>query len=572
MNLTGCPDTTGHSCHATVGRPRHSCDGQSVNVFPPNRPRPTSSVAERSLHDAFTRCPLPWTVFHSLRLRSRGGWEGEGDFVIADPAAGLLVLEVKGGAIEERGGLWFQNGRALERPPRDQGLAFVKRLVADLRAAGIEAPPFGVATAFPDCDFSAPPSNGDLRDVVLGRRDLSHLEHALPAVFRRAVPEGRAPANRRWLTQLQAWWGETWVPTVTLTDRVEDAAQKAVALDAQQYALLEIAGDNPRALVEGPAGSGKTLVATELCRRRARAGLHTLYVCFTDALARAVQAQFLDASLPEPRPRAISIRQLAVDLLRKTGAAIPPPDKAFWDQVSFAAAVDALPPEPARPHVVVVDEGQDFETSDWMLVEQLAGQRGLWVFRDLRQAFWSDRTLPESISSTLATKLKLQVRYRCPPGLSAFAEHFATQDAPTSAPSPDDVRVVPCASADTAERVRHLVEELRRGGARPGDIAILSLAGQTRSELYKLRTLGSTRLVHADDPAAKENVVVETFLRFKGLERPFVILCETSGAHLTHFATRMYIGLTRATVQAQIVAAPDVLALPQFAWVSQGNS
>ncbi len=536
-----------------------------MHLFPPNRPRPTTSVAERALHEALSTCDLDWTVFHSLRMRTRAGWEGEGDFVIANPRGGLLVLEVKGGAIEERDGLWFQNGRQLDKPPRDQGLSFVKRLISELHACGIETPPFGVATAFPDCDFSKPPSNGDLRDVVLGRRDLSHLSLALPSVFKHAVPEGRVPTNRKWLTQLQAWWGESWVPSVTLTDRVEDAAQKAVALDGQQFALLELAGDNPRALVEGPAGSGKTLVATELCRRRARSGARALYVCFTDALARAVQTQFNDPSLPEPRPRALSIRQLAVDLLRNSGVAIPPPDKAFWDQVSFAAAVDALPPEAERPQVVVVDEGQDFETSDWMLVEQLAGPRGLWVFRDERQAFWSERTLPDSVTTTLPTKLKLQVRYRCPPGLAAFAECFATGEAPKVLPSADDVRVVPCSAEDTVERARHLVEELRKKGARAADIAIVSLAGQTRSDLFKLNTLGSMPLLHADAPNAKDCVVMETFLRFKGLERPFVIVCETAGTHITHFATRMHIGLTRATVQAIIVASPDALGQPQFA-------
>lgn len=534
-------------------------------LFPPNRPRPTTSHAERTLHEAFSTSALEWTVFHSLRLRSRTGWEGEGDFVIANPTGGLLVLEVKGGAIEARGGLWFQNGRPLDRPPRDQGLTFVKRLIAELKAQSLDTPPYGVATAFPDCEFSAPPSNGDLQGLVLGRRDLPYLDEAMRAIFARAVPAGRVPSSRKWVTQLEAWWGDSWVPSVTLTDRVEDAAQKAIALDAQQFELLEIAGENARALVEGPAGSGKTLVATELCRRRARQDQRTLYLCFTDALARAVQTQFQDAALPEPRPRAISIRQLAVDLLRTSGAAIPPPDKAFWDQVSFTAAVDALPPEGERPALVVVDEAQDFETSDWLLVEQLAGQRGLWVFRDERQAFWADRALPESVASTLTTKLKLQVRYRCPPGLAAFAECFATGEVPTSLPPPDEVRVVPCAVEDTVERVRHLVEELRKRGARPADIAVVSLAGQTRSELFKRSALGSTPLVHADAPGAKDGVVMETFLRFKGLERPFVIICETGGAHLTHFATRMHIALTRATVQALIVASPDALAQPQLA-------
>jgi hypothetical protein len=285
--------------------------------------------------------------------------------------------------------------------------------------------------------------------------------------------------------------------------------------------------------------------------------LRTQYLCFTDALARAVQLQFQVG--PEPRPRATSIRQLAVDLLRTHGAPIPPPDKAFWNEVSFHAAADALPPEAERPEVVVVDEGQDFEESDWLLVEQLAGARGLWIFRDQRQAFWTERVLPPGLAVGLA-KLKLKQRYRCPPGLAAFAECFATGEAPTARPPPAEVRLVTCPTTATTDKVRHLVDQLRREGAKASDIAIVSLAGQTRSELFKLDKLGSHRLVHADSPEAKDHVVVETFLRFKGLERPFVIVCEASGDHLTHFPVRVHIGLTRATVQATVVADEATVA------------
>jgi hypothetical protein len=193
-------------------------------------------------------------------------------------------------------------------------------------------------------------------------------------------------------------------------------------------------------------------------------------------------------------------------------------------------------------------------------VEQLAGNRGLWVFRDQRQAFWTERTLPSSLETTLAARLQLQQRYRCPAGLAAYAECFASGDTPTERPSPDQVKLVVAAPEETKDRVRHLVDELRRQGAKPSDIAIVSLAGQSRSELYKLPMLGSHKLVHGDSPEARDHIVMETFLRFKGLERPFVIVCETSGTHLTQFATRMHIGLTRATVAATLVAHPELVA------------
>ena len=533
-----------------------------MNLFPRDAPRTQKSHGERHVYDALKKCSrLGWSAWHSLRLRTPSGFEGEGDFVIADPERGLLVLEVKGGAIELRNGRWSQNGEPMDKPPRDQAQGFVRSLARELERLGAEVPPWGVACAFPDCDFSEPPRTGDLRGLVLGRRELPHLETVLPDVLTAALPPRSAPRSRKWLQVLAELWGETWVPSVSLQDRVEDARERTIALDAQQLQLMDMVQATSRALVEGAAGTGKTIVAAELCRRRARAGARTLYLCFTDALAEAVDRQF--ASEPEAvRPRAASIRQYALRLLEASG---PVPrkqnDSEFWNSVSLQAACDALPPEGERPEMVVVDEAQDFDSPDWMLVEQLAGRRGLWVFKDPRQTFWSRRDVPESVLATLGARLALLQKYRCPPPLAEFADLFAGGGAEGGAGARpgDALRLVEAPADRLVDRVRHELDELRRKGARPQDIAILSLAGQTRSELFHLEKVGTHRVVHADSDDAPAQVVVDTFLRFKGLERPFVLVTELSGSHVTHFDTRMHIALTRATVGAVVVATPDVV-------------
>jgi hypothetical protein len=158
------------------------------------------------------------------------------------------------------------------------------------------------------------------------------------------------------------------------------------------------------------------------------------------------------------------VRQFAVDLLRDTGATIPPPDKKFWDDVALTAACEALPAEDARPDVIVVDEAQDFEQGDWMLVEQLAGKRDLWVFRDTRQAFWTDRPLPEALAATLGGRFMLPTSYRCPTSLSSFAESYVSGVVPTTRPPAQVLKLVACADDQVQERTRHEVETLLRQG------------------------------------------------------------------------------------------------------------
>ena len=276
-----------------------------------------------------------------------------------------------------------------------------------MQARGAKPPPWEIVCAFPDVEFSVGPQAADVAGLVIGERDLGWLSKSLPELADRALAHRPPPGTDAWMDTLHAIWGETWVPRVCLADRVDDAERRSIALDEAQVAILDVAGDNPRALVEGGAGTGKTVIARELLCRRARDGKRSLYFCFTDALALAV-ARGLEAergaTVP---PRAVPIRRYASELLAAAGHATPQ-TREFWDDVSLRAACDALPPPDQRPELVVVDEAQDFEPSDWLLIEALIGDRALWAFGDPRQQFWRDRAAPEQLFAT-AARLKLKL-------------------------------------------------------------------------------------------------------------------------------------------------------------------
>jgi hypothetical protein len=46
--------------------------------------------------------------------------------------------------------------------------------------------------------------------------------------------------------------------------------------------------------------------------------------------------------------------------------------------------------------------------------------------------------------------------------------------------------------------VRHEIETLQKGGARPGDISVLPLAGQTRSRLLETQRLGTIHVTRGE--------------------------------------------------------------------------
>jgi hypothetical protein len=537
------------------------------DVFPRQAPRNRKSPAEVAVWEALRRgLPSGWRAWHSLRLRNGNRWEGDGDFVIAAPDRGVLVLEVKGGAIDLRDGRWFQNGHPLDEAPRQQAIGFAKHLINVMRKRGIETPAYGVACCFPDCDFSdgQGPAAGDLDGLVLGPRHLDWLDKSLPGVLSRALPDFAPPRSTRWLTALHELWGETWVPTLNLADEARDSDARTVALLDAQLAVLAAAEDNPRALVTGGAGTGKTLLARELCARAAARGQRVLYLCFTDALGQSVDRCFAPLRADGANVRAMPIRRFAAELLATSGATIRPDDPTFWATASLTAACDALPTEDARPDLVVVDEAQDLDAGDWDLVGELAGARGLWILGDERQAFWRRPPIPDALTRG-AARLKLGSQLRNPVAIATLAARYlAPALARGSDPAIDGVagavRLVEAAPGGELERLAAEVIELLRGGARPSDIAILTLAGQSASQLLRQDTLGSKRLVRADHPDATNHLIADTFLRFKGLERPFVILVELAAGHASEYEARMHIAITRATSRLIVIATPQDVA------------
>src|SRR5439155_3154289 len=153
-----------------------------------------------------------------------------------------------------------------------------------LQGAGCRPPAYGCGVCFPDVAFEVAPSQADLQTATLGAQDLAWLGQAVLTLVERVVPAPRGQAGN-WITRLRGLWGETWKPRLALGHRVRVRAEERVMLDARQLEVLEQLEGNEHLLVEGPAGSGKTLIAREAAIRFAEGGRRVLLLTFTEALA-----------------------------------------------------------------------------------------------------------------------------------------------------------------------------------------------------------------------------------------------------------------------------------------------
>ena len=196
------------------------------------------------------------------------------------------------------------------------------------------------------------------------------------------------------------------------------------------------------------------------------------------------------------------------------------------------AAIEALPPEEDLWDFIIVDEGQDLSEDDWTLVEECSSKTNkIWVFADNDQAFWTDRGIPE-IKHQKWLRFNLNKPYRCPPAIQNLSDCYAGYcglDLPLvqEALHEKTIRVVGSSEQKLLSNIGNEIEGLIEGGLKPHDIVIISVRGKDEEKnIMHKEKIGVRRIVPATDVDADSEIICDTFLRFKGLQRPAIIVTD----------------------------------------------
>ena len=416
----------------------------------------------------------------------------------------------------------------------------------------------GHAVALPDVDLASAGAN--LR--LLGPNvdpDLILDHHALPpddpAETRRAVEtaldrwtDGAAtkrapgPAGVHLLSEIL----ETPVELKSLLrSEIAEGERTVIELTNHQHSTLRALARNRRVQVVGAAGTGKTLLAAKKAEILASQGFETLLVCFNQPLARLLAELTAETAAARGRLTVSTFHQLCEDLGREAGA-LPvrptPIPQAWWDVTLPRALDEAVEELGPRFHAIVIDEGQDF-AADWLLsLESLLFEPKddvLYVFHDPAQAIYRE----DEIESLGLTTLDLDENCRNPGPIHAFAMSHAP-DAPTTYPMREDGRAVEvieaAPGAETIDALRRVLHRLRVDEkVMPWEIAVLTGARMEESLVWRERRFGNEVLWNGQvDDAGKslglaasavpeppsDAIVCDTIRRFKGLERPVIVL------------------------------------------------
>src|SRR6185295_4216674 len=263
----------------------------------------TQSNAERKVYFALQdNLPDTFTVFHSVPLLVRDSKANallpkEIDFLVCHPSHGLLVIEVKGGGIgcDDVQGRWTStssDGVVHEiKNPYGQAKGALFALRDEFKECGIAKRncfPIAHAVWFPDVELgnTSLGHSSNYREITFDNKTLAApKDSVLHALQNCQIWTAPKPPGNEGLQALVSYLAPKWHISSRLGTKLREEDQALFEATKSQYKVLSMLRRKSRALICGPAGTGKTFLALEKAFALSKAGKDVLLLCFNQRLA-----------------------------------------------------------------------------------------------------------------------------------------------------------------------------------------------------------------------------------------------------------------------------------------------
>ena len=521
-------------------------------IHPSTFPYPNEDKrwAEKQVFDKLNQIDDEWTVLYSVDwLGSRNGHvgDGEADFVLLHPRYGMFIVEVKGGAeIRIKDGQWQSKKSGNFHNivnPFDQ--AKLSKIALDEILAE-RVPGFGGRkhmghiVIFPSANADGLLGPDASPEIVIQNSDFEDFENSLKKACEYWKNEPLGP------TMVQSIKSVLLPVTSWITRKsvdIDSIIDKQIELTNNQYEIMRGLRHHRRALIEGTAGTGKTVLATEHARHLAASGSKTLLVCFNKLLAEEIKLQLDDTGVT------VSTFHLLCMTLGDEAGLLDHVEKDdyFYNETLPEILMEASASLNRKFDAIIVDESQDFLPNWFISLESMFEDENnalFYIFADSNQNIRSEKwekpfeTEPFLLrincrnTRQIAEKVKPlceeEVSHREVDGKEPIYHSFNTEN-------------------QLKKKVLGTIEKLViEDAVPPSKIQILTISKQDRELFSGLRGNGFYIKNKKD---SKKSVSIETVQRFKGLESEVVILIlhSPSDSNLK-FRELAYIGMSRARV------------------------
>ncbi|MBO0329746.1 nuclease-related domain-containing DEAD/DEAH box helicase [[Muricauda] lutisoli] len=512
---------------------------------------------------------------------------GELDFLVLAPGLGIFALEVKHGKVSRNAGTWkFENrhGKITTSTigPFRQVNDTMHSLRNYLKELAKDVPRlkerigdflFGCGVMFTSLnefnDYGPEAETWQIFTRTGFRAPSSHFIHALSKGFHKKVerkswydPTMSRPSKKDCELIYKLLRGDFSYDYSNINSILDE--EKVINhFTEEQFSILSILEFNNRCLIQGGAGTGKTLMATEIFMRNHKDGKKVGFFCYNKNLGNKLYKDITSTlDITQSKSEIGSFHGYMMSICKMTPPSIDV-SQFFEVDLPFQCLIELEEvDENDKFDLIIIDESQDLmselyvEVFDAMIKGGISN--GNWVmFGDFcNQLIY--RSNPAEIIDQVASKSAftkippLKVNCRNTKNIVLFNHNSTGCELQIS---PEGMM--------TGERVEHFFPRKNKVEEKVDEI-ISSLISKG-IPLYKITVLSKKRIdnsqVLVSDKALKwkeQGLLHTTVHSYKGLENSFIVLAEFDELDTDYSTSLLYIGISRARLKLYVVFDKDV--------------
>lgn len=513
---------------------------------------------EDEMFIALSKLPDEYYVFHSFVLISNTEGilrESETDFIIFHAKKGILCIEAKAGHVYCDRGTWFYgshipmrhggpyrqadiNKWKLEKYFEQKGILGLWQKCKTLHAVwfpSVKKAELNTINFPPEAD----------KAITLTEESLTSIENDIEKIFTLELPSGVETSLTN--TESKKILENILCPSFDLVPSVvSELGVKRNAFNRllkEQANILNFLEDQHYAVINGVAGTGKTMIALEKARRHAEEGEKVLFLCFNRMLCDYFRLNYMHNNIFY-----YTIDALACSYCNTSTADY----RMLYEKLELAYYDNAYP----FKHVII-DEGQDFgqdrieETDIINLLETIALSEevdgSFYLFYDKNQLVQGSR-IPKYISDS---DCKLTLYKNCrnteniaitsmrPLGIDSKPKMFK------GCVKGESPKIFITDSIQKQKDFLDLsIKQLK--DTKIKDIVILSCATEEQSTFYQYCSNGNYI-------CNGSTYKFTTCRKFKGLEADAIIIVDVTKKTLASSNLNFYVGASRARFYLSVI-------------------
>lgn len=529
----------------------------------PSIPREYSPASkEGEIFEVLSKLPESYYVFHSLsvvNIDEDGMEEHEGDFVVFEPSKGILCIEAKAGRVRYENENWcYGNGYVMKYgSPFKQASIFKHTIMDNIREKlGYEIVrkcKFAHAVWFPSIkrerfdEITLPPEAK--MQLMIFKDDYDNIEKVISAIYTIDI-KGTNVKTSLGANDVKMILDQVLAPkfdVISIAQMKQDSREMTFGrLLKEQVSLLNYLDEQDRAVINGMAGTGKTLMAVEKAKRHGAAGEKVLFLCYNRYLS-----DYLKTKYAYDNVEYYTIDGLACKLCNTSE-----PDLNKLNEV-----LENMYYSQNFPYKhIIIDEGQDFgqnqmeESEIISVLQQLVldndfNDGTFYIFYDKNQLVQGQK-IPDYILEA-DCKLTLYSNCRNTFNIANTSARFLGED--------KKIKIFEsCLNGDTPEMYIRQTDEdqinavndciIRNLENGIENIVILTCSTEAKSVLHNVAHEGVYKF-------NSRSYVFTTCRKYKGLEADAIILVDVDRTYLDEAGERIiYVATSRAKFRLSIVA------------------